>query len=85
LKEKKLPGAYTSIFLVAFDLDEQGQPIQAFEPRFVADESSALDEAQDLAEQHAGVVLWKRDAAPAIGEEGDPVILWQTGKVGDFD
>lgn len=80
-----MPGSYTSVFLVAFDLDGRGQPIQAFEPQLVADESAALDEAQALAQRHAGVVIWKREAAPVIGEEGEPVILWQTGKVGDFD
>ncbi|SFB59408.1 hypothetical protein SAMN03159496_05522 [Rhizobium sp. NFR07] len=80
-----MPGAYTSIFLVAFDLDGRGQPVQAFEPRLVANESSALDEAKGLAGQHAGVVLWKREAAPAIGEESEPIVLWQTGRVGDFD
>jgi hypothetical protein len=80
-----MPGAYTSIFLVAFDIDERGQAIQAFEPRLAANESSALDEAQGLAGQHAGVVLWKREAVPAIGEEGEPVILWQAGRIGDFD
>jgi hypothetical protein len=80
-----VPGAFTSIFLVAFDVDERGQAIQAFEPRLVASEVLALDEAQGLARQHAGVVLWKREAAPAIGEEGEPIILWQTGRIGDFD
>ena len=80
-----MPGSYISVFLLAFDLDAAGQAVPAFEPRLVADESVAVEEAKALAEHHAGVVIWKREAAPAIGEEGEPVILWQTGRIGDFD
>ena len=80
-----MPGSFSSVFLVAFDFDDRRQPVQAFAPRLAADETAALDEADALAARHAGVVVWKRDAMPAIGEEGEPVIIWQTGTVGDFD
>jgi hypothetical protein len=80
-----VPGTYTSIYLLAFDTDPRGQPLKAFEPRLAASESVALDEARGLTERHTGVVVWKRDGNPTIGEEGDAVILFQAGHIGDFD
>lgn len=80
-----MPGTFTSIYVLAFDTDTHGQAVKAFEPRLAASESIALDEARGLAERHTGVVAWKRDGNPTIGEEGDPVILFQAGHIGDFD
>ena len=37
--------------------------------------------AKALASKHAGIVAWPRDASPTIGENGDPMILFQAGDV----
>lgn len=80
-----MPGSFTSIFLIAFDLDERQQPVPAFEPRLASTEEAAREEAEELASRHAGVLVWKRTGDPIIGEEGDPEIIFQTGTTGDFD
>lgn len=80
-----MPGAFKSIFVLAFDLDDKGQTVPASAVREAQDETAAIDEARALGEQHAGAVVWKREASPAIGEEGEPVVIFQTGKIGDFN
>ncbi len=80
-----MPGTFTSIFVSAFDLDEQGQAIPAFKPRLVATEDIAVAAAQELAQRHAGVLVWKRVGDPVVGEEGEPVVVYQQGTTGDFD
>lgn len=80
-----MPGAFTSIFLVAFDLNEDRKPIQAFEPRLAATEDAAIEEARELAHHHAGVVVWRREGDPVVGEEGDPEIVFEIGLTGDFN
>jgi len=70
---------------VAFDLDDRDQAVQAFTPRLVASETAAIEEARDLSRQHAGVLVWRRDNDPVVGEEGDPVVTFSVGEVGDFD
>lgn len=80
-----MPGSFTSVFLVAFDLDERQQAIRAFDPRPVETEAAAIDEAKALAQNHAGVLVWKRQGDPVVGEEGDPEIVFRTGTTGDFN
>ncbi|MCF6367601.1 hypothetical protein [Rhizobium halophilum] len=80
-----MPGTFTSIFVVAFDLDDRQQPVRSFEPCIAATEAAALEDAQRLSRQHAGVLVWKRTGDPVVGEEGDPEIIFQTGRTGDFD
>ncbi|TCQ99346.1 hypothetical protein EDF70_10951 [Neorhizobium sp. JUb45] len=79
-----MPGTFVSIYVLAFDLDERGQPLRAFDPRPAATEEAAIEEARDLAERHAGVVVWKREGDPVVGEEGEPEIVFQSGRLGDF-
>lgn len=79
-----MPGTFSVVYIVAFDLDEQLQPVRAFAPRVAASEASAIEEAIDLAHRHAGVAIWRRDNDPVVGEEGDPVVVFTVGKVGDF-
>jgi hypothetical protein len=80
-----MPGVFTSISIFAFDLDETGHPVQAWETVVAATEAEAIDEAKELAKTHAGVLVVKREGHPAIGEEGDPIIVYHTGRIGDFD
>jgi hypothetical protein len=79
-----MPGTFATVYLVAFDLDDRNQAVQAFAPRAVADEASAIQEAGVLARRHTGVVVWRRDNNPVIGEEGDPELVFSVGTVGDF-
>jgi hypothetical protein len=80
-----MPGTFTTIYVLAFDLDDRGQAIRAFEPRPAASEEAAIEDARELAKSHAGAVVWKRLGNPVVGEEGEPMIVLQIGKVGDFD
>lgn len=80
-----MPGAFTSISIFAFDLDDRGQPVQVWETVVDGDEPEAVEEAKELAKAHAGTLVVKREDRPAVGEEGDPIVVFRTGRVGDFD
>ncbi|MBY3003003.1 hypothetical protein [Rhizobium leguminosarum] len=80
-----MPGAFTSISIFAFDLDDRGPPVRAWERVSVGKEAGAVEEAREAARTHAGALVVKREGHPAVGELGDPVILFQTGKIGDFN
>jgi hypothetical protein len=80
-----MPGTFSTIYIVAFDLDDRNQAIAAFEPRVAADEAVAIEEARDLASRYAGVVVWRRDGNPVVGEEGEPIVVFTVGRIGDFD
>ncbi|MDM9644824.1 hypothetical protein [Rhizobium sp. S163] len=80
-----MPGAFTSISIFAFDLDDRGQPIQVWKTVFDGDEAHAVAKAKEAASGHAGILVVKREGRPAVGEEGDPIIVFQTGRAGDFD
>lgn len=79
-----MPGTFTVVYIVAFDLDDRSQAVPAFTPRVAASEAAAIEEAGELARRHAGVVVWRRANDPVIGEEGDPEVVFSLGKVGDF-
>ncbi|MBW6425530.1 hypothetical protein KX729_29385 [Rhizobium sp. XQZ8] len=79
-----MPGTFVTVYLLAFDLDGHGQAVKAFEARPVASEVAAIEAARALADSHAGVVVWKREGDPVVGEEGDPEIVFQSGRIGDF-
>ena len=73
------------IVLAAFDKNDDGELIPAFEPRQVDTEERAKREARILAGSHVGVVAWSRDADPTIGEYGPPTILYQSGEISDLE
>jgi len=79
-----MPGTFTTYFVLAFDLDDRNQPVGAFEPRVAASFEAAVEEARNLAAQHAGAVAWRRDGDPVVGEEGEPEIVFQAGRIGEF-
>ncbi|MBB3596001.1 hypothetical protein FHX08_006421 [Rhizobium sp. BK529] len=79
-----MPGTFFTLYVLAFDLDERDQPVRAFGPRRAATKEAALEEARELAVTHAGVVVWKREGDPVVGEEGEPEIVFQSGRIGDF-
>lgn len=80
-----MPGSFTSVFVVGFDLDDRQQAVRASEPSLADSEEAAIAEARRLSSQHAGVLVWKRTGSPVVGEEGEPEIIFQTGKTGDFN
>jgi hypothetical protein len=83
LHEPKLPNHL--IVLMAFDRDDEGTLQQVFEPREMPDERRAVNSAKDMAQRHAGVITWRREANPAIGEYGPAEVLYQAGEVPDLD
>ena len=73
------------IVLMAFDRNEDGILQAAFEAREMPDERRAISTAREMARRHAGVITWRRDANPAIGEFGPPEILFQDGDIPDLE
>jgi hypothetical protein len=73
------------IVLAAFDRNDEGELVAAFDPRQVDTAGRAVREAKLLAPNHAGVVAWSRDADPSVGEYGPPEILFQAGEIPDID
>ncbi len=80
-----MPGTFSSLSIFAFDLDDRGQPVQAWETVVGGTEAEAIAEAQDAVFRHAGVLVVRRDGSPSVGEEGEPIVVFQAGKTGDFD
>ena len=73
------------IVLAAFDQDEEGNMLPAFDPRQMQDEGRAVREAKMLVGKHASVVAWSRDADPVAGEYGPPEILFQHGQIPEME
>ncbi|MQY44526.1 hypothetical protein GAO09_00355 [Rhizobiales bacterium RZME27] len=73
------------IVLAAFNKNDEGELVPAFEPRQVDTEERAKRDARLVADQYSGVVAWSREADPAIGEYGPPVVIFQAGEVPDLE
>ena len=73
------------IVMAAFNEDEEGNLVPAFDPREFNDAARAKREAQMIGGKHAGVIAWQRTADPSIGEYGPPEILFQSGKIPDME
>ncbi len=71
--------------LAAFDKDDEGNLVQAFDPRQVDTEERAKRDARSTAVKHAGVVAWSREADLNIGEYGPPVVLLQAGEIPELE
>lgn len=52
-----MPGSFTSLSIFADDLDDRGQPIQAWETVVGHDEAEAVREAKEHAGRHAGILV----------------------------
>ena len=79
-----MPGTFSSLFIVVFDRDFSGDVVPVWETVVGDDEPEALEEAKSLAMRHAGVIVW-RESLPIDGKEGDPIIVFQSGAIGDID
>ncbi|MGN6774790.1 hypothetical protein [Rhizobium sp.] len=73
------------IVLAAFDKNDDGEFVPAFEARQIDTEERAKREARMMAGLHAGVVAWSRDADLSLGEYGPPVILFQHGQIPELE
>jgi hypothetical protein len=73
------------IVLAAFNRNDDGELVPAFDPRQVDTEERATREARLMADQYAGVVAWSREADPAIGEYGPPAVLFVQGEIPDLE
>ena len=73
------------IVLAAFNKDDEGNLLQAFDPKQMDTEEKAKREARMIADKHAAVVAWSREADPNIGEYGPPVVLFQAGEIPDLE
>ena len=56
-----------------------------FGPAEQQSEERAVRTAQTLAEKHTGVIAWSREANPALGDYGDPTVLFKAGDVPDME
>ena len=72
------------IVVVAFDR-EDGELFPAFGPADQQTEERANRTAKGLANKHAGVIAWSREAHPDIGEYGPPTTLFVSGEVPDME
>lgn len=82
LPEQKKPKL---IVVAAFNRNEDGDLIPAFDPRQMQSEDAAKRLAKIVESEHAGVIAWSREADPAVGEYGEPTILYQAGSVPDME
>ena len=73
------------IVVAAFDRDENGELVPAFDPRMVGSEGQAKMEAKELSAKHAGVIAWSRSANPDLGEYGEPTVLASYGDVPEME
>ncbi|MBY5795118.1 hypothetical protein GFL91_34630 [Rhizobium leguminosarum bv. viciae] len=76
-----MPGTFTTVYIVAFELDDRDQAVRAFEPRVAANEEAAMEV---LITKHVGVVVWRRQNDPVVGEEGESEVVFSVGRVGEF-
>lgn len=73
------------IVVAAFDRNDAGELVAAFDPMAFETEGRALRAAAELQGKHIGVVAWSREADPDIGEYGPPAIFFQYGDIPDMD
>lgn len=71
--------------LVAFDQGEDVELQPVFGRAEQQSEERAVRTARTLAQKHAGVIAWSREANPALGEYGAPAILFQHGTMPDME
>lgn len=73
------------IVLAAFDRDDEGNLLPAFDPREMPDARRAKQMALEMKDRHAGVIAWSRSADLALGEFGEPEIIVVYGDVPDME
>lgn len=69
--------------MVAFD--RAGELFTVYGPTDQQSEERAIRTAKALASSHVGVIAWSRDADPALGDYGPPMVLFTSGNVPDME
>jgi hypothetical protein len=75
----------TLFVMWAFDENDEGDMVPAFDPREMPDERRAIVAAKLAAVTHAAAIAWKRSVKPDKGEFGEPEVLYRHGPVPDLD
>ena len=75
----------TLFVMWAFDKNDEGDMVPAFDPREMPDERRAIVAAKLAASTHAAAIAWKRSVRPDKGEFGEPEVLYRHGPVPDLD
>lgn len=73
------------IVVVAFDRGDDGELFTVYGPTDQQSEERAIRIAKALAGKHVGVIVWSRDADPALGDYGPPKTLFVNGDVPDME
>lgn len=73
------------IVLAAFDRNEDGELVPAFDARETLDADQTRRRAALIKDRHAGVIAWTRQADPDVGEFGPPEVLVRYGEVPEMD
>lgn len=73
------------IVLAAFDENEEGELLPAFEPREMQTEERATYIAKLLGLKHKSVIAWSRTADPNKGEFGEAKVLYQKGELPEME
>lgn len=73
------------VVLAAFDRNDDGTLVPAFDPREMPDTGRAVRAAKEMAGRHAGVIAWVRTADLALGDYGPPETLAVYGDVPDME
>jgi len=71
--------------VMAFDKDEDGNLLPAFDAMQMPSEHAASTRARMIANDHAGVIAWTRPADPDLGIYGDATVLFKSGEVPDME
>jgi len=82
LPQQKLPKL---IVVAAFNRDDDGELKPAFDARQMQSADAAVRFAKMIESEHAGVIAWSREANPAVGEYGEPTILYRAGDVPEME
>ena len=80
-----MPESRHLIFLTLFDWSVVGKLMPAPCSRQFDTAEKALQEARLIADCHAGVMVWTRDADLYLREYGPPKVLFQSGNVPDLE
>jgi hypothetical protein len=69
------------IVMAAFDENDEGNLVSAFNPREYTDAERAKGETLIISGKHAGVIAWQRPVDSISGEYGPPQVLFLRGKI----
>jgi hypothetical protein len=67
-----MPGTFSSLSIFAYDLDDRGEPVQAWETVVGETEAEAIGEAKEAAGHHAGVLGCGEMAVPQSEKKATP-------------